>query len=246
MIKNILKLVAANAVVIGSLYGGDNIVIGPPPVSYTTLKTVGSESSIGVNYMSYSADTMDMTGIGAGYSYTDKNNKDSLNYFAISYTSLSITGSGALSNTTGDGGIANASYLYGHNLSDELTGFVGANILYMNLETGVPVGSTSGLDVTIDTLMYGVNAGVQYDYPVSFGSVIPWAFASVTTGSSEIETRTYGVGGTTSSSSASIDPTFTYQFGFDIYFQAISSSLSSMYQSNDSGDLISLSYNYKF
>lgn len=246
MVKNVLKILVVNAVAIGSLYAGDNIVIGPPPVSYSTLKTAGTESSVGVNYMSYTADTMDMTGIGAGYSYTDRNDKESLNYFALNYTSLSITGSGVLSNTSGDGGIFNAGYLYGQNISDELIGFVGANILYMNLETGVPMGSTSGSDITIDTLMYGVNAGVQYDYPVSFGSVIPWAFASVTAGSAETETTTYGVGGTTSSSSASIDPTFTYQFGFDIYFQAISSSLSSMYQSNDSGDLISLSYNYKF
>lgn len=232
-------LLAASHVV-----ANDNIVLGPPPVSYSTLQVAGSESSVDAGYMSFTSNTMDMTGLGLGYSYTQKNDKESLHYFSLNYTGLDVQGSGSLSNATGSGAILSGSYLYGHNFAENLTGFIGGNVTWMH--TDLTVSGTNGSDTTMDTTTYGLTGGFQYDYKVSFGSFIPWAFASVNTGSSKTDMSTFGTNPTSTSTTTNIDATFTYQLGFDFYIKAINSSLSSMYQSNDSGTLVSFFYSYKF
>ncbi|MBU0720495.1 hypothetical protein KJ877_04075 [bacterium] len=239
------KILVFSFIVANLLHAEGEIVIAPPPVSYSALQTVGSESGVGLNYISYSADSFDMTGYGVGFSHRIRNDESSLHYISAGYMNLTASNDMEMD-------IYNVNYLYGHNLSKELIGFVGANINYSSSSLEVPYGSTTGSDIYIDTMMYGVNAGFQYDVAVSFGSVIPWVFASYISGSSETEMIQYGTNPLTgnpyptNTSSADIDPILAYQFGLDMFFKAINTSLSSMYQSSDSGDMLSLSLNYNF
>ena len=245
--KKILLVPTLGLLLLGSsIHASDDLVIAPPPVSYSALKTVGIETNIGVNYLSYTADSIDMTGYGASVTVRKRTDEDSIHNFGVGINLLDAD----MDTQSGDGTIGSFSYLYGHNLSKSddatLIGFVGANYIVTSLSFEVPYGATSGSDVYIDTYMFGVNAGVQYEMKTSFGAFIPWAFFLYSQGTSDLEIYTYGAGGGSTTSTADIDPTLTSQFGLDLYFSSIGTSLSSMYQSNDSGDMFTLSLNYNF
>ena len=218
-----------------------DIIVAPPPLSYSPLKEVGSQTSVQLNYLSFETDTSENTGYGVGISHRLRETEDTFHNFSLYY--MYMNGTMAGSNVETDMYIYNTAYQYGVNINPELVGFVGGSLNYSNLESGVPIGSSGQDDIYVDTLMYSVNAGVQYEHNVSFGVLIPWvAMTYIVGGSSDTET----VGIHPSSSSKDIDSFGAYQLGFDIYFDAIATSLSSMYQSSEDGDLLSLSLSYNF
>jgi len=231
----LLSFVALNA----------DIIIAPPPISYSPLDKIGSQTSMQLNYMSVDMDAYNSTGYGIGLSHRIKQTEDTFHNFSFYY--MYISGDSSQSSNESETSIYNVSYMYGVNVTPELLGFVGANLNYSSLSNEVPYGSSSGADVYIDTLMYAANAGVQYEHQVSFGALIPWAALTyIVGGSSDTEIYTYGPGGGSSTQTSDIDSFGAYQLGFDIYFDAIATSLSSMYQSASDGDMLSLSLSYNF
>ncbi len=218
-----------------------DIIVAPPPLAYSPLKEIGSQTSMQLNYLSFETDTSESTGYGIGISHRVRETEDTFHNFSFYY--MYMNGTVAGSNVETDIYTYNAAYQYGVNLNPKFLGFIGGGLNYSNLESGVPIGSSGQDDIYVDTLMYSVNAGVQYEHNVSFGVLIPWvAMAYIVGGSSDTET----VGLNPSSSSRDIDSFGAYQLGFDIYFDAIATSLSSMYQSSEDGDLLSLSMSYNF
>ena len=221
------------------------ILIAPPPMGYSPLKEVGSKFSARANYLSYELDTSSSTGFGVGAAYRLRNTEESFHNFALDY--LYIDTSIENSSNTGETSTFNFAYQYGHHIVAGLLGFAGANINYTAYASEVPYGSQSGADVYADTLMYSGTGGFQYEYDVNFGTLIPWvALSYVVGGTTDTEIYTYGPGGTTRTDSTDVDAFGAYQFGFDIYFNAIYTSLSSMYQSTSDGNLLSLSLSYNF
>ncbi len=226
------------------LYAAD-IIIAPPPIEYSPLSVKGSQASVQLNYLSYDTDDYDMTGYGAGLSYRIKNAKDSFHNISFSY--LYVDGDSSTSSQTSETDVYNLAYQYGKNLTDELIGFIGASLNYSSLSSEVPYGSTSGSDIYVDTTIYAASAGLQYEYGVSFGTLIPWVAGTyIAGGTSDVETYTYGPGGGKSTSSVDVDSFAAYQLGFDIYFDAIATSLSTMYQSSSDGDMTSINLSYNF
>jgi len=221
------------------------ILIAPPPMGYSPLKEVGSKFSVRANYMNYELDNSSSTGYGAGVAYRLRTTEKSFHNFALDY--LYVDTSIDNSSNTAYTSAYNFGYQYGHHLVAGLLGFVGGTVNYTEFGSEVPYGSQSGADVYVDTLIYNATGGLQYEYDVSFGTLIPWlALAYVAGGTADTETYSYGPGGTQSSGSSDIDAFGAYQFGFDIYFNAIYTSLSSMYQSSSDGDMLSFSLSYNF
>ena len=221
------------------------ILIAPPPMGYSPLKEVGSKFSARANYINYELDNSSSTGFGVGVAYRLRNTEESFHNFAFDYLYMDTSMEG--SSNTGETSAFNFGYQYGHHIVAGLLGFVGANINYTAFASEVPNGSQSGADIYADTLIYAGTGGVQYEYDVSFGTLIPWvALSYVVGGSTDTETYTYGPTGTSRTGSTDVDAFGAYQFGFDIYFNAIYTSLSSMYQSTSDGSLLSLSLSYNF
>ena len=221
------------------------IIIAPPPMGYSPLKEVGSKFSARLNYMSFEVDESDSSAYGVGVAYRLRNTEESFHNFTFDY--LYVDTSFSDSPNTAESSAFNFAYQYGHHIVAGLLGFVGANINYTSLASEVPYGSQSGADVYADTFIYAATGGVQYEYDVNFGTLIPWAALTyVVGGNTDTEIYTYGAGGTTRTDSMDVDAFGAYQFGFDIYFNAIYTSLSSMYQSTSDGSMLSLSLSYNF
>lgn len=216
------------------------IIIAPPPLAYSPLKEIGSQNSVSINYLNFTTDEYDTSGYGVGYAQRVRKTEDTFHNFSV-YV-MYLGGESKTSVNKSDTYIYNFAYQYGKNLTPELIGFVGTSLNYSSYENYVPIGST-GSDTYIDTVMYSLNAGLQYEHKVSFGAIIPWtALTYVLGGSSDIEI----IGATNSFNTVELDSFTAYQLGFDVYFDAIATSLSSMYQSSETGDLISLNMNYNF
>jgi len=221
------------------------ILIAPPPMGYSPLKEVGSKFSARANYINYELDKSSSTGFGVGVAYRLRKTEKSFHNFAFDY--LYIDTSLDNSSTTGETSAFNFGYQYGHHIVAGLLGFIGANINYTAYASEVPYGSQKGSDFYADTLIYAGTGGFQYEHDVSFGTLIPWvALSYVAGGTSDTETYSYGATGTTRTGSTDVDAFGAYQFGFDIYFNAIYTSLSSMYQNTSDGSLLSLSLSYNF
>jgi len=225
------------------------IIIAPPPMAYSPLKEIGSQTSAQFNYLSFETDASETTGIGVGISHRIRKTEDTFHNMSFYYMNMSDDGSANMESGTD---IYNASYQYGTNINPQLLGFVGGSLNYSAYWKEEGYGTSNYSDSYIDTLMYSATAGLQYEHDVSFGVLIPWvAMTYIIGGSSDLETIPYGndpLGNPlqSSSSSSDIDSFGAYQLGFDVYFDAIATSLSSMYQSSDDGDLLSLSLSYNF
>jgi len=221
------------------------ILIAPPPMGYSPLKEVGSKFSARANYINYELDSSSSTGFGVGVAYRLRSTEESFHNFTLDY--LYIDTSLDNSSNTSETSAFNFGYQYGHHIVAGLLGFVGANINYTAYASEVPMGSQSGQDFYADTLIYAGTGGFQYEYDVNFGTLIPWvALSYVAGGTTDTEVYSYGSSGTTRTNSTDVDAFAAYQFGFDIYFNAIYTSLSSMYQSTSDGSLLSLSLSYNF
>ena len=225
------------------LMSQDFIVIGPPPITYSHLKAGESDIDVGANYTNYDTDKIEMYGAGANIAYRKRSSEKSLHYVKFSYLHMGSDGTtyGAV---TSDDYTDNyfLSYLYGYHFTENFQGFVGANYNYSEFGSEVPYGSQNGADIYVDSYIYGANTGVQYVFSFNFGRVTPWFFASYMLGNADSEMYS----STNSSSSIDIDPIVTTQLGFDIYFNVINSSLSSMIQKSQAGSLLSFTLTYNF
>ena len=201
-----------------------------------------------VNYLNLSSDSYENKGFGLGFSYRLKQTKDTFHNFSAN--AMYTYGDFKLSEQKSETYIFSASYEYGKELTPELIGFVGGNLNYSEFSQESPSSSISlAPEIYTDTIMYAANVGLQYEHPVSFGALIPWvALTYVLGGSSDIEIYRYTSGGALPPryESNDVESFGAYQLGFDIYFDSIATSLSSMYQTSDDGNMFSLTMNYNF
>ena len=230
------KIIAMLLMATALLYGEGSISIGPAPVSSDNIEGVGEESRVDISYMSYSTDDFELTAVGIGGGSRKRSEGGSV--FDVSFNLMALESDIDLT-----GFSYGANILLGQELgnSDSII-YVGPTLSMIAMEI------TSGTLVTNTFItMYGVTGGIQFKLNTAFGSISPWAFANYTSGTVSSDTSGY-IGSTYIyySSDADIDPIMTTQFGFDMYFDAIGSSLSTMMQSNEDGDMISLAYSFKF
>lgn len=204
------------------------IVIGPPPIIYVPQDTNQSESLIlSTGYVGFEADSIDLTGYSLGLSA--KTNYADKSFLYVNGTLMLMEGDGTdytYSQFTYD-----ASIKYGKNISD-LSIFAGIGV---NLSTSTIEFTSANInDITIYTNIINAVAGVQYSLKTPFGAFLPWAtYTTILGGETKI-----GI------DSVDIEPFAYTQYGFDFYFDSIAMSLSSMYQSTDSGDLVSFTLNF--
>jgi hypothetical protein len=236
-----MKRIAILSVVAFNLLYASDITIAPAPVSVDNIVDIGNESRVDVGYMNYSTDNIDLTGITVGYGNRERSEEKKVIDWSVNYTNL--TGSSGIYDIEGYN--ISFTYLVGKELSNkDSIIYMGPLFTYMEMDFGVPMGTplSKGNDSWIGTTKYGLQVGIQYKMDTTFGYFAPWFFGAYLAGSSESE----DYGNETTSSESDIDPFFTTSFGFDIYFNELGASLSSMYQSDEDGEMISIAYSFKF
>lgn len=222
-----------------SLALAEDIAIAPAPVADDSIIGAGSEGRFTVGFMSYSGDSYELSGATLAVGMKDRNGEG-----MVTDGSLSLTGlSGDASGTDITGAMLGGNFLLGAELgAPEGVIYVGPTVTLtaLSMDTIYVINNTIFQDtMTITTLLYGATGGLQYKVNLPFGSITPWFFASYIGGTSNTET-------TFTSSSADIEFMTTTQFGFDMYFKDIGTSLSSMYQTTEGGNLLSLSATFHF
>lgn len=218
---------AAAALLTTSLYAKDEITIAPAPVADDTIQGSGSENRLVLGYMNYDSDLFQLSGYSAIFG---SKSRDGNGYVSDGSIAISLLEGNDLSGVSLGG-----NYLFGAELgAPETVVYLGPTLNYTYMTSDV-------IDMTI--LTYGANAGVQHKVHVPFGTITPWFFASYTGGTAD--TKIYLMG-TTTQTTTDIDFVAATQFGLDMYFKNIDTSLSSMYQTTESGNLLSISATFHF
>lgn len=220
-----------------SLLVAENISIGPAPVSSDTIVGTGNESRLDVSTLSYTTDSMDLSAVGVGFGTREKYSGGAV--FDGSANLMVLSGTfdgGSLSGVS-----MGANLLIGTEIKEDLLIYVGPTLSMMSMD--IVAGS---LDIWTSIMMYGLKAGIQYELKTSFGTISPWYFMSSMQGTSSSTTSGYvGSYYVYQSSDSDIDAMMTTQLGFDMYFNDLGASLSTMMQSNSDGDMISFTYSFK-
>lgn len=242
MKKVILLFIFLSTIVLSE----DSITIAPAPVGSDNISGSGEENRVSLNYFNFSADSLDLTGIGIGYGLRKRDGNGNVTDGSISYTFLSGEQEDGTLTQDIEGFTINANYLWGKVLDNkDSIAYVGPSFIYYYNEATVPYGTPTGAigDSYSYMTLYGVQAGIQHYMDTSFGQFIPWFFLTYMGGTLELEKFN-----TTNDNTSDIDIDFdlAYQFGFDMYFKDLGATLSALYKSNDAGDIINLSYIHKF
>ncbi|MBU0721523.1 hypothetical protein KJ877_09290 [bacterium] len=222
-----------------SLLNAEDVIIAPAPVSDDSIIGSGSQNRFTLGYMSYTSDEFELNGANVILGTRDRNGEGFVLDASASFTGLY----GDTGGTDIAGAMFGGNLLFGAELGiPEAIIYAGPTLTLTSLtmDTVTVINGTVFQDTLyINTLIYGATGGLQYKMALPFGSFTPWFFASYIGGTTTMET-------TATSETSDIEFLTTTQFGFDLYFKAISTSLSSMYQTTKDGDLLNLSFTFHF
>lgn len=216
-----------------ALFAADQITLSPPPVSSDNISGKGQEGRLDINYMNYSATGFEFTGYGVTAGKRERDGNGKVTDVSVNFTILD----GDAGSATLEGASFTVNGMFGTEMANKDSIFyVGPTLTYTTLTIDSP--SSSFLTFS-DTLTYGLSAGLQVEIPTGFGSFSPYFFGSYIMGSNSTDTGTTTV-------DTDIDPMLTTQLGFDMYFNSLGTSLSTMYRSDDAGELLTFAYSFKF
>lgn len=234
-----ISLVAASILGSYTVCSAQEVSIAPPPVSADTiLSKGGSQQTRGISFLSYSSDAFDMTGVGFNLGSKNKNADGMIFEPSLGFGFIygeNDSGTLEMSNFSMD-----LSAMIGKK-AGPLTVFAGPALNLTTISTTMYYTQCIGFscyetsDTTSSSMtLAGLAYGLQLDIPTGFGLFTPFYVQKSLSGSVETDTT-----------STDVDLDIS-QLGFDMYFKSIGTSLSAMAQSDDDGDLLYFSYNWKF
>lgn len=220
-----------------ALFAADQITIAPPPVSSDNIDGKGHEGRFDVNYMNYSGDNFEFSGYGITIGKRERNGSGKVTDVSVNMTILE----GDAGTASLEGASFTVNGMFGTEMGNKDSIFyIGPTLTWMSMTLDNPqTGSSYNYSTFIDTLTYGMSAGLQLEIPTSFGSFSPYFFGSYIMGSSTSETGS-------NSTETDIDPMLNTQLGFDMYFNSLGTSLSTMYREDDAGSMLTFAYSFKF
>lgn len=240
-----MKKIILTALVASTLVGAeDGFDLAPTPVSQTEVKSGESEKMTRLTYITSTLKSdetdFDVTGGGVQVAKTDGKEGGATNL------SGSLIGGGGSGETTDVALVsANIAYLWeNYNKTTEgapYTIFYGLDFsyTYMNL-------TTSGyytINTDIYFKQYGGTLGIQYNMHTPGMIFSPFAVGKYLMG--DYESHTW-VGDNYTYMGDSIDPMLVQNFGFDIYFKSMGTTLSAMVKNDSASSTTMISYAWRW